>query len=129
MKVLMLNGSCNLHGCTYTALTEIGNVLNENGIEYEIFQLGSAPVMDCIGCGQCRNGNGCAFSDNDVNEFTKKAMEARRIYIWIPCLLRPPQRTGSFVPGQSLLLRQKSIPGKTRRCSRFCQKRRNHRFF
>lgn len=33
MKVLMLNGSSNLKGCTYTALTEIGNILNEEGID------------------------------------------------------------------------------------------------
>ena len=76
MKVLMLNGSAHLKGCTYTALTEIGKVLSENGIDYEIYQLGSNPVMDCIGCGQCAAGDGCAFSENQVNEFTAKAMEA-----------------------------------------------------
>ena len=27
MKVLMLNGSCNPKGCTYTALTEVGKSL------------------------------------------------------------------------------------------------------
>ena len=27
MKVLMLNGSCNPKGCTYTALTEVGNLM------------------------------------------------------------------------------------------------------
>ena len=112
MKVLMLNGSCNLHGCTYTALTEIGNVLNEHGIEYEIFQLGSAPVMDCIGCGQCRNGNGCAFSDNDVNEFTKKAMEADGFIFGSPVYYAHPSgRVLSFLD-RAIYSGKKAFQGK-----------------
>ena len=53
MKVLMLNGSCNERGCTYTAQEEIGRTLREEGVDCEIFQLGADPVRDCIGCGQC----------------------------------------------------------------------------
>ena len=53
MKVLMLNGSCNERGCTYTALEEIGRTLREEGVDCEIFQLGADPVRDCIGCGHC----------------------------------------------------------------------------
>ena len=53
MKVLMLNGSCNPKGCTYTALTEVGKTLTSAGIDYEIVQLGGDPVRDCIGCNQC----------------------------------------------------------------------------
>ena len=59
MKVLMLNGSCNERGCTYTALEEIGRTLREEGVDCEIFQLGADPVRDCIGCGQCEQY--CAF--------------------------------------------------------------------
>ena len=40
MKVLLLNGSPRQNGCTFTALSEIARVLNENGIETEIFQAG-----------------------------------------------------------------------------------------
>ena len=40
MKVLMVNGSPHLKGCTYTALEEVGKTLKENGVDYEIFQLG-----------------------------------------------------------------------------------------
>ena len=53
MKVLMLNGSAKTNGNTFTALNEIGKQLNEEGIEYEIFQIGGNPLRDCIGCGQC----------------------------------------------------------------------------
>lgn len=43
MNVLMLNGSAKPKGCTYTALEEIGRTLAEEGVSYEIFQLGPAP--------------------------------------------------------------------------------------
>ena len=37
MKVLLLNGSPRKTGCTFTALTEVANTLNAQGIEAEIF--------------------------------------------------------------------------------------------
>lgn len=75
MKVLMLNGSANVQGNTYTSLLEIGTALEKEGIEYEIFQMGGAPVRDCIGCGQCTE-KGCFFVDDQVNAFVEKAKEA-----------------------------------------------------
>ncbi len=33
MKVLMINGSPNANGCTFTALSEVSKILNENGID------------------------------------------------------------------------------------------------
>ena len=75
MKVLMLNGSAHTTGTTATALSEIGKVFEQEGIEFEIFQMGGGPIRDCIGCGQCSE-NGCVFTDDMVNEFVKKAKEA-----------------------------------------------------
>ena len=75
MKVLMLNGSPKANGNTYTALLEIGKQLNKENIEYEIVQIGGAPMRDCIGCVRCTE-NGCIFSDDGVNEFIAKAKEA-----------------------------------------------------
>ena len=54
MKVLMINGSPKENGCTYTALTEIANILKEESIETEILQLGTEPIRDCIGCRACK---------------------------------------------------------------------------
>ena len=54
MKVLLLNGSANKKGNTFTALTEIANRLEKNGVEAEIMQLGNKPVRGCIACGQCQ---------------------------------------------------------------------------
>lgn len=75
MKVLMLNGSPKANGNTNAALLEVGRTLENEGISYEIFQMGGKPVRDCIGCGQCSE-KGCAFNDDDVNEFIAKAKEA-----------------------------------------------------
>lgn len=78
MKVLLVNGSPNEKGCTYTALSEIAKTLEGQGIETEIFHIGNKPVRGCIGCGACRtNGkNQCVFEDDVVSVLTEKVKEA-----------------------------------------------------
>ena len=44
MKVLLINGSPNEHGCTYTALSETAETLQKHGIDTEILYLGKKPV-------------------------------------------------------------------------------------
>lgn len=75
MKVLMVNGSSNLKGCTFTALTEVGQALEKQGINYEIFQLGPKPIRDCIGCGRCHDGK-CVFQEDGINQFVEMAQDA-----------------------------------------------------
>lgn len=74
MKVLMLNGSAKKKAILPVSSGSRKGT-GRQGIEYEIFQIGSQPVRDCIGCGQC-NENGCVFADDKVNEFVAKAKEA-----------------------------------------------------
>ncbi len=77
MKVLLLNGSPNEAGCTFTALKEIAQTLAVFHIDSEILQLGKQPIRDCIGCGACGSRNGvCVFEDDPVNELIGKAAEA-----------------------------------------------------
>ena len=40
MKVLLMNGSPNEKGCTYTALSEVAKSLNSFGIDTEIYYVG-----------------------------------------------------------------------------------------
>lgn len=88
MKVLMLNGSPKANGNTNAALLEVGRTLENEGISYEIFQMGGKPVRDCIGCGQCSE-KGCAFNDDDVNEFIAKAKEADGFVFGTPVYYAP----------------------------------------
>lgn len=75
MKVLLVNGSPNRKGCTYTALQEVSKTLEENGIDIEIFQLGNKPIAGCIGCRVCKKTGEC-FMKDIVNEFVEKAKDA-----------------------------------------------------
>ena len=78
MKVLMINGSCNENGCTFTALSEVAGVLHDEGIETEIIQLGKGAYKDCIGCGACHKmkNNRCVFDDAIINRIIEKAEQA-----------------------------------------------------
>lgn len=76
MKVLLINGSPHKEGCTYTALTEVAKELNANGIETEIFHIGTDSVRGCIGCGACVKLGKCAFDDDIVNKLASKVREA-----------------------------------------------------
>ena len=86
MKVLLINGSPNENGCTYTALCEAAGALEQEGVETEIFQMGKQPVRGCIGCGGCaRKGDGrCVFGDDAVNRALEKAETADGYIIGSP---------------------------------------------
>ena len=75
MKVLLVNGSPNKEGCTYTALNEVANTLNEEGVETEILWLGKKPIGGCIACETCGETGKCVFNDV-VNTARQKAQEA-----------------------------------------------------
>lgn len=76
MKVLLVNGSPNERGCTYTALSEIARTLEQQGIGTEIFHIGNKPVRGCIGCGACKKKTACVFDDDIVNRLADKVKDA-----------------------------------------------------
>ena len=43
-KVLLINGSPNEHGCTYTALSEMASTFEKEGVESEIYWIGKGDV-------------------------------------------------------------------------------------
>ncbi len=91
MKVVLVNGSCNAKGCTYTALSEMVKVFEEAGIETEIIQLGKGAIRDCIGCGACRKQeNQCVFKDDIVNELIEKLANADGIVLGSPVYYAHP---------------------------------------
>ena len=74
MKVLLINGSPNKSGCTYTALSEIKNTLDEEDIGADVYWIGKKPIGGCIACYKCAEKHACVFDDK-VNEFTALAGE------------------------------------------------------
>lgn len=75
MKVILVNGSPHEKGCTHTALNEVAVTLNGEGIETEMFRIGTEPLSGCLSCGHCRKNSGCVFDDS-VNEFLDMAEKA-----------------------------------------------------
>lgn len=76
MKVLLINGSLHTEGSTKAALGIVAKTLEEQGIETEIFDIGGAPVRDCMACMACRKLDGkCAFDDDAVNRILDKARD------------------------------------------------------
>lgn len=67
MKVLLINGSPNKHGCTFTALSEIEKVLHKHQLETEILYLGTKAIPGCIACRKCAETGRCSFDDG-VNQ-------------------------------------------------------------
>ena len=71
MKVLMLNGSPHANGNTATALHEIEKILQEEGIDTEIVQVGHRDIRGCVGCLSCKDTGKCVFDDL-VNQVAEK---------------------------------------------------------
>ncbi|MBQ8540774.1 MAG: flavodoxin family protein [Clostridia bacterium] len=74
MKVLLINGSPHLKGCTYTALNEVAKALNEDGVETEIVNV-SKTNSGCMGCGYCFKEGKCVNNSDCVNEIIARLNE------------------------------------------------------
>lgn len=83
MKVLVINGSPHLNGCTDRALREVEDVLTSQGVEVKRVNAGNKDVRGCIGCNFCREHGRCVFSDL-VNETTPDFAEADGVVVGSP---------------------------------------------
>ncbi len=91
-KILLLNGSPHLHGCTATALDEMVNVFNEEGIETELFQVGNKDIRGCISCNRCGEIRKCVFDDL-VNTVAPVFEEADGLVVGSPVYYGSPNGT------------------------------------
>ena len=71
MKVLMLNGSPRSEGNTSTALREMEQIFQVEGVETETVQVGRLDIRGCVACGGCDKLGRCVF-DDIVNELAPK---------------------------------------------------------
>lgn len=89
MKVLLVNGSPNENGCTYTALREVADTLEKNEIKTQIMWLGKEAIADCIGCGGCAKSGRCVVNDK-VNEAIEILPELDGIVVGSPVYYAGP---------------------------------------
>ena len=83
MKVLLINGSPNAKGCTFTALKEVATTLKEEGIEPSLVHVGNKEIRGCIGCRHCKQHGKCVFDDL-VNETAPKFAASDGLVIGSP---------------------------------------------
>ncbi len=84
MKVLLINGSPNEKGCTYTALMEVAKEFDRNGIDYELVQTGKNAIRGCTACFNCKKTGKCVFGDDIVNDVIAKVKEADALIVGSP---------------------------------------------
>lgn len=72
MNVLLINGSPHEQGCTYTALPEVKNTLDQEGMGTKLFWIGIKPLAGCIASRKYVTLGTCVFHDK-VNEFLEIA--------------------------------------------------------
>ncbi len=83
MKVLTINGSPHVNGCTDRALREFESTLQECGVDFERVNIGNKDIRGCIGCNFCRTHGRCVFDDT-VNEVAPKFAEADALVVGSP---------------------------------------------
>lgn len=88
-KVLLLNGSAHVNGCTAAALNEMIKVFSEEGIETELIQIGTKDIRGCISCNRCSETGKCVFDDL-VNEVAPKFEEADGLVVGSPVYYASP---------------------------------------
>lgn len=79
MKVLLVNTSPRINGNTYTALSEVAKILEQEGISTELIEIGTKPIRGCIACLWCKNHpeeRHCVFNDDITNSISDKAADA-----------------------------------------------------
>lgn len=86
INVVALNGSPRAKGNTYHSLKTVLAVLEEEGIQGEIIQLGGKKLGGCKACYQClqKKDKSCAQKDDDMNFFIEKVLAADGILIGSP---------------------------------------------
>ena len=92
-KVILLNGSPHVNGCTATALNEMIKVFEQEGIETELVQVGKESIRGCIACGSCGRTGKCVFNDDKVNEAARIFEEADGLVIGSPVYYGSPNGT------------------------------------
>lgn len=94
-KVMLVNGSPHEKGCTYTALREMANALETEGIGTHIYYIGTEGVKPCTDCRACYTLRKCA-KDDRVNAFVEMMAEYDALVLGSP--VHYGSASGTIVP-------------------------------
>lgn len=83
MKILVINGSPHLKGCTDRALQEVEQTLKAHDMEVDRINIGNKDIRGCIACNYCREHGKCVFNDM-VNETAPKFKESVGLVVGSP---------------------------------------------
>ena len=122
MKVLLINGSPNSDGCTFTALSEVASAIEKSGVSAEIFQLGKKPVHGCVGCGKCSQTGKCVFVDDTCNQIIDKILEADGLIVGSPVYFAGPQGTLCAMLDRVFYASMSAFRGKPAACVVSCRR-------
>ena len=86
MKVVAFNGSARKDGNTAILINYVLDVLKENGIETELYQLSGKKIRGCTACFKCfeNKDQRCVVKDDVANECIEKMAEADGIILGSP---------------------------------------------
>ncbi len=86
MKVVAINGSPHKEGNTWHALKLVTKVLEQEGIETEIINIGNKEIRGCIACNRClvKRNEQCVLPGDEVNNCIQKMKEADGILLGSP---------------------------------------------
>ena len=90
MKVLLINGSPNKEGCTFTALQVVAVELEKQGIETKNFHIGNKPIHGCIACFKCAESGYCIFKEDKTNECIDLLKECDGVVVGSPVYYAGP---------------------------------------
>lgn len=102
MNILLINGSARPQGNTYTALSVVAEILQGEGIDTHIMQIGSKPIQGCTGCGRCKTLGQCVFKDELYAEARERLLKADALIVGSPTYFAGPN--GSLTALLSRLL-------------------------
>ncbi|MBP2645173.1 MAG: NADPH-dependent reductase [Firmicutes bacterium] len=86
MKVVAFNGSPHAEGNTYQSLRLVGEELEKENIEFEIYHVGNKAVRACLACNGCvkNKDERCVIATDEVNEWIQNMKDADGILIGSP---------------------------------------------
>lgn len=83
MRIVIINGSPKAEGNTSIAVREMTWIFGQNGIQTDVFRIGSDDIRGCIACGTCRKEGRCVF-DDAVNEIAERFRSAEGLVVASP---------------------------------------------